>query len=274
MTAKPTIGIIGLGKMGRPLGRHLLRCGYPVMGYDPVAQATEAAARESIQTLPSPAAVASSSDLVILLVGFESQLESALFGEDGVLAGARDGLAIAIGSTVSPRYVRSLADRLAGRNLTLLDVPSTRGEAAIEAGELLILAGAEEEAFKRWRPVFETFATDIFLLGPFGMGQVAKMVNNLILWSCMVANDEGLRLAEALGLDPDLLRSALIKSSAQNWSMSTRAEDRPVPWAEKDMMIVLQEADAARLSLPLSGLVKEAIKGYKIRRDLPTPREA
>ena len=95
------------------------------------------------------------------------------------------------------------------------------------------------------------------------------MVNNLILWACMSANDEGLRLAQSMGVDPEVLRAALHKSSAQNWSLSTRAEDRPIPWAEKDMNIVLREADKARLSLPLCGTVKEVIKGIKIRRGIP-----
>lgn len=118
-----------------------------------------------------------------------------------------------------------------------------------------------------------TFATDIFHLGKFGAGQVAKMVNNMILWACMSANDEGLRLAEVLGVDPQALRAALHHSSAQNWSLSTRAEERPMPWAEKDMMIALREADHARLSLPLAGCVKEVIKGYKIRHGIPMPTE-
>ena len=101
--------------------------------------------------------------------------------------------------------------------------------------------------------------------------QVGKLVNNLILWACMSANREGLMLGEALGVDPEILREALLSSSAQNWSMEHRAEESGSPWAEKDMMIVLDEADRARLSLPVSGVVKEAIKQLKIERGDPMP---
>lgn len=117
----------------------------------------------------------------------------------------------------------------------------------------------------------QTFAKDVYHLGKFGAGRVAKMVDTVILWACMTANDEGLKLAQANGVEFDRLREASSNSGAQNWSMSTRAEDRPVPWAEKDMNIVLQEADRTTLSLPLAGAVKELIKGYKLRRGLPTP---
>lgn len=268
-----TIGIVGLGKMGRPLGGHLLRAGYAVVGCDPVPAAADAAREVGISVLRAPREVAAASDFVIVLVGFDSDVETVLFGADGLLAGARPGLAVGIGSTISPSYARALIERTQGSGVALLDMPSARGESAIQAGEVLIFGGGDPGVFERWRPALSSFASDIFHLGPFGAGQVAKMVNNLILWACMSANDEGLRLGESLGLEPDRLREALAVSSAQNWSLSTRAEDRPMPWAEKDMMIVLQEADTARLSVPVCGVVKEAIKAYKIRRNLPTPKE-
>jgi 3-hydroxyisobutyrate dehydrogenase-like beta-hydroxyacid dehydrogenase len=121
--------------------------------------------------------------------------------------------------------------------------------------------------------VLRCFASDIFHLGPFGAGQVGKMVNNLILWACMTANDEGLRLGEAFGIDAEKLRHALTHSSAENFSLSARADERPTPWAEKDMRIVLREAAASGLDLPLAALVNERIAEFKRRKGYPTPRE-
>jgi len=164
-----------------------------------------------------------------------------------------------------------LAAQLAERDVVLLDIPLTRGEAAALAGKLLILGAGDENTFEACRPVFATFASDIFHLGAAGAGQAGKMVNNLILWACTAANDEGLRLGEALGVDAENMRRALHHSSAQNWAMDERADLSGMPWAEKDMTIVLAEADQARLSLPLSGTVKEAIKGLKIRMGLGMP---
>jgi 3-hydroxyisobutyrate dehydrogenase-like beta-hydroxyacid dehydrogenase len=268
------IGIIGLGKMGRPMARHLIAHGHSVVGCDPVEAARTAAAALGVGIRSDPKAIAAEADLIFVVVGFDSEVETVIFGKDGVVSGARPGLTLAIGSTISPSYAKSIVRRLADRDLVLIDLPSTRGEQALEAGQILLLGGGDKAAFHRWTPVFRTFASDIFYLGEFGAGQVAKMVNNLILWACMSANDEGLRLGAALGVDPELLRKAFDKSSAQNWSLSTRAEDRPIPWAEKDMTIVLREADKARLSLPLCGTIKEVIKGIKIRRGIPTPAES
>jgi 3-hydroxyisobutyrate dehydrogenase-like beta-hydroxyacid dehydrogenase len=270
---KYTVGIVGLGNMGRAMIKHLQNAGHSVVGVDPMPNAQERARALGAKVVETGAEVATASDIVFIVVGFDAEVERAMFGEAGLLKGARPGLTIAIGSTIAPSYAFDLEERLAGRDIVILDVPSTRGEKALEAGEILILGGGDKSAFDRWTPVMRTFATDIFHLGKFGAGQVAKMVNNMILWACMSANDEGLRLAEVLGVDPQALRAALHHSSAQNWSLSTRAEERPMPWAEKDMMIALREADHARLSLPLAGCVKEVIKGYKIRHGIPMPTE-
>ena len=132
--------------------------------------------------------------------------------------------------------------------------------------------GAGDPAiFDLCRPVLATFATDIFNLGEFGNGQIGKMVNNMILWACMAANDEGLRLGEQLGVDQEILRSALTVSSAANFPLIERSETRPIPWAEKDMVIAQHEADTIGFSIPLSGLVKELIKSLKRQRGYSTP---
>jgi 3-hydroxyisobutyrate dehydrogenase len=271
MTSIRTVGLLGLGKMGAPMARHIAAKGYAVVGYDPVAAARAQAAAQGTKIARSPREVAEASDLVIVVVGFDGEVEQALFGADGVVAGAKPGLVVALGSTVAPRYSKRLAERLVQKGIVLLDIPLARGEAAALKGQLLVYGAGEETAFEACRPVFGAFASHVFHLGPAGAGQVGKMVNNLILWACMSANDEGLRLGEALGVDPQRLREALHHGSAQNWAMDTQAERSGMPWAEKDMSIVLHEADRARLSLPLCGVVREAIKGLKIRLGLGMP---
>ncbi len=264
--------MLGLGKMGAPMARHLLAKGFNVCGFDPVDAARRNAQVLGVPVLDSAAAVAGTSDLAIIVVGFDHEVETVVFGANGIVEAARPGLVVAIGSTVAPRYAARLAERLRDRGIMLLDAPLARGEAAAVAGKLLIFGGGDAQAFEACRPAFAAFASDIFHLGPAGAGQVAKMVNNLILWACISANDEGLRLGEALGVEPDRMRAALHHGSAQNWAMDNRAELSGMPWAEKDMSIVLHEADLARLSLPLSGTLKETIKGLKIRMGLGLPR--
>jgi 3-hydroxyisobutyrate dehydrogenase-like beta-hydroxyacid dehydrogenase len=271
MTTINTVGLLGLGKMGCPMAKHIIARGYRVIGYDPLPDACRAGAAVGARIAGSPREVSQASDLVIIVVGFDSEVESALYGRDGVMEAARPGLVVAIGSTIAPRTAMRLAARASGEGVALLDIPLTRGEAAAHAGKLLILGAGNEPAFEACRPVFESFASDIFHLGAAGAGQAGKMVNNLILWACTAANDEGLRLGEALGVDAEKLRRALHHSSAQNWAMDERADLSGMPWAEKDMTIVLAEADQARLSLPLCGAVKEVIKGLKIRMGLGMP---
>ena len=265
MTAIRKVGMLGLGKMGAPMARHLIAKGYSVYGYDPQEPARRSAAALGVQLVESPREIARASELVIVVVGFDHEVESVMFGPQGVMEGARSGPIVAIGSTIAPRYAKQLTQRAGERGVVVLDAPLARGEAAAIAGKLLIFGGGDEAAFAACRPVFGAFATDVFHLGAAGAGQVGKMVNNLILWACTSANDEGLRLGEALAVDADKLRAALHLSSAQNWAMDQRSDRSGMPWAEKDMSIVLHEADLARLSLPLSGTVKETIKGLKIR---------
>jgi len=272
MTAIRKVGMLGLGKMGAPMARHLIAKGYNVWGFDPVDAARQNAAALGVTICRSPRDVAQASELVLVVVGFDHEVETVMYGPQGVMEAGRPGLIAAIASTVAPRYAKRLAERAGERGVVVVDAPLARGEAAAVAGKLLVLGGGEEAAFAACRPAFSAFASDVFHLGPAGAGQVGKMVNNLILWACTSANDEGLRLGEALGVDADKLRGALHHSSAQNWAMDQRADLSGMPWAEKDMSIVLHEADLARVSLPLCGTVKETIKALKIRLGYGLPR--
>jgi 3-hydroxyisobutyrate dehydrogenase-like beta-hydroxyacid dehydrogenase len=266
------IGIVGLGKMGMPMARLLREREFTVTGYDVALPVIKAAAGIGIQPVNSPKAVAAASDLVIIAVGFDSEVETVMFGDNGVMAGAADDTVVAIASTVAPATMRKLAKRCASRPaVKLLDIPLCRGERAAELGKLLIMGGGDKEAFDACRPAFAAFADSVFYLGPVGSGEVGKMVNNLILWACISANEEGLKLGDKLGVNREAMREALVASSASNWALASRIEEQPMPWAEKDMTIVLKEADNVRMSVPLCGVVKEVVKTVKFERNWPTP---
>ena len=267
-----SVGVIGLGKMGRPIAHHLAAAGYDVCGFDPDPDAVSAAADLGITIGATCADVARTSDLILINVGFEEQVEQTVFAADGVLAGAGKAAILAIASTVSPSYMMALARRVEKRGLDVIDIPLARGERAAEEGSLLVLAGGSQDVLARCRPVLDTFSDAVFRLGDVGAGQVAKAVNNMLLWTCLCANVEGMEFAEAFGVDREVLREALQQSSGANWALETRADERPALWAEKDMMILLAEADSARVAMPVSGTVKEAIKAFKIARDLPMPK--
>ena len=264
-----------------------VRWGYPwrgtwlqhfdVAGYYVRADLAAVASEAGFTPVATPGALATSCDLIIVMVAFDSQVEAVSFGPDGILsetaAEPDNQLVIAIASTVPASFVRSLPARAAalGKPVRFIDIPVTGAEKAADEGTLLVLGGGDKAIFDRCRPALDGVTREVLHLGGLGAGQVAKMVNNQILWACVSANYEGMELAKTMGVDPEILRQALLKSSAQNWALQTRADERPLPWAEKDMMVVLQEADKARISLPLAGTVKEVIKGFKIERGLPMP---
>jgi 3-hydroxyisobutyrate dehydrogenase-like beta-hydroxyacid dehydrogenase len=133
------------------------------------------------------------------------------------------------------------------------------------------MVGGDAQAFEACRSALASFASSIFHLGDLGAGQVGKMVNNMILWACISANFEAFKLAQGFGVDLDRLRAALIDSSASNWALQTQIDRHPMPWAEKDMRIVLGEADRLHVSVPLCGVVAEVVKGVKRERGWPTP---
>lgn len=280
MTLK-TVGIVGLGKMGGPLARHVRAKGYDVVGYDVEEAAVAAVADAGVLPAATCAALAVRADLAIVGVGFDSEVEAVIFGDAGLMAGAADRggkpLIVAVASTVAPQTMKDIAVRAAahpaGGTVTFLDIPMCRGEQAAVDGKLLVMGGGDAAAFDACRPVFEAFSDSIHFLGGLGSGQVGKMVNNLILWSCISANLEAMKLAGALGVEGAALRDALLDSSAANWALETQIHKAPMPWAEKDMSIVLKEADAVRLSLPLCGSVREVIKGIKIELGQGMPRE-
>ena len=210
-----SVGVIGLGKMGGQLARHLAAAGFETRGYDVRAEAMAAAEADGAAATASPAALASASDLVIVGVGFDSELEAALFGDDGVMDSPRPGSVIAVASTVAPATMLKIAERIGEREVAVLDIPMARGELAAIDGNLLIFGGGDRDVFDRCRPAFSTFSDAIHHLGPVGAGQVGKLVNNLILWACISANEEGFSLAAALGVESAApLRDALLESSA------------------------------------------------------------
>jgi 3-hydroxyisobutyrate dehydrogenase-like beta-hydroxyacid dehydrogenase len=265
------VGIIGLGKMGLPMSRHMRQRGFEVTAHDVNASLCGEAAKLGVAVAPNARAVAAASEFVIVVVGFDSEAEKVVVGTDGIAAAARPGLIVGIASTVAPRTMQKLSDHLDGSGAILIDMPLTRGERAAEDGKMLTMVGGGATTFAAVTPVLECFADSIFHVGDLGAGQVGKMVNNLILWACISANHEGFKLAKALNVDPERLRAALLESSAGNWALKTRPEEQPMPWAEKDMRIALSEADRLRLSVPLCGVITEVVKSVKFERGWPTP---
>jgi 3-hydroxyisobutyrate dehydrogenase-like beta-hydroxyacid dehydrogenase len=253
------LGIVGVGRMGLAMLRHLVKHGYRVTACDiddrQLAKAREAGAA----TANSPAEAARGAAIVIIGVGYDDEVNAVALGHDGLLAGLDPASIIAVSSTARPDTVMALDERARAQGIDVLDAPICRGRFAADAGTLLALVGGKPGVVERARPVYRTFCSDYVHLGEVGHGQVAKTLNNLLLWINAVGLLEAGRLAEATGIDLLKLREALLMSSGasdalKEWDMIS------FTWALKDMQIVADLADKAGLSLPITGAIKELVK--------------
>jgi 3-hydroxyisobutyrate dehydrogenase-like beta-hydroxyacid dehydrogenase len=262
------VAVIGLGKMGLPMARHLRAAGFRVSGYDPSPASRQRATALGIDVTTSPAEAAATTAAALVVVGFDEQaVEVIAEPELGLLAGAGTGYLIAMCSTVRASTSIRMAEAAAQVDAVLVDATLCRGEPAAENATLLIMCGGPAVALDRLQPVLSIVGKDVLRLGDVGAGQIGKMLNNYLLWNSVVANHEALRLGGRLGLEIEALRRALLLSSGSNWALETWPRPRPMPWAEKDMRILLAHAEASDTPMPNAGVVEEEIKRIKLVKD-------
>jgi 3-hydroxyisobutyrate dehydrogenase-like beta-hydroxyacid dehydrogenase len=255
-----SVGILGLGKMGLPMGRHLLKAGFTVCGYDRHASKLTAFSDVGGIAQPSAGAVAAQSEAVLIMVVDDAQVKDVTVGHDGVLKTAKPGTVLIISSTVKPSTCREVAAAAETRGVMVLDAPVARGQRAAEEGTLTVFVSGERPLFERCRPIFQAFGKEIFHIDEHvGSGQVAKLVNNLILRAGIVAVHESLALAERLGVSPARLRTALEHGSADSYALR-ELHLINLTWQHKDLEQALEVAAEAGIELPLANCVGALIR--------------
>ncbi len=259
-----TVGVIGAGRMGLPIIGHLSRRGFAVLVSDLDPRKQAAAEAAGGRWAADLATLAADAEVILVCVGYDREVRE-LLGPDGALRQAQPGAIVAILSTVSPQTVQQLAADAEPAGLHVIDSTVCRGGDAADEGTLLSFVGGEAAVVERIRPVLGAYSSDVVHTGAVGSAQVAKAVNNLILWACLVADHEGLALAQAHGLDPEVLRQALMTSSCTNGPLD-RWGKQSMAWAEDDMAIVAEMAEQAGIGLPLCGLVREVCRPLRPRR--------
>jgi len=256
---KERVGIIGVGRMGLAMAKHLIGHGYPLTVCDINAENVTKARQLGAQVAATPAELGKAVTFVILGVGYDEEVNEVVLGADGVLQTLAPGSIIAVSSTVAPDSVKALDEKARTKGVDVLDAPICRGRWFADAGKLLALFGGKAEIVARGRPVYATFSSDIAHLGEVGHGQVGKAMNNLLLWINSIGLIEAGRIAETTGIDLATLRDALQKSSGKSEALEGW-DQISFTWALKDMQIVSKMADKAGLSLPITGAVKELVK--------------
>lgn len=213
---KTRVGFVGLGIMGRPMARNVLAAGFAVVVYDLIADAVNDLVSVGAIAANSPAEVATASDVVLLCLPDSPDVEAAMTGGQGLLAGARSGQIFVDMSTISPVTARTLAAKAAAQGVILLDAPVSGGQVGAANGTLSIMVGGDENALERVRPILASMGKTILHLGESGAGQVAKACNQLVIAVTIEAVAEAMVLASKAGVDPAKVRAALLGGYANS----------------------------------------------------------
>ena len=220
------VGFIGTGTMGQPMLANLIRKGFRAIAYDTAPAALDAAVRLGAERAGSAAETAAVADLVITMLPSSSNVETVYLGVGGLLEAVPRGRLCVDMSTIDPGTSQRVAARLQERGLRFLDAPVSGGVGGATAGTLAIMVGGEAADLEEARPVLAAMGTSIIHVGAVGTGEVAKLCNNLISGSALIAVAEAFRIGEAFGVDPQILTDVITKSSGATWVMGNM---HPVP---------------------------------------------
>jgi 4-hydroxybutyrate dehydrogenase/sulfolactaldehyde 3-reductase len=215
------IGFIGVGVMGTPMVRNLIKAGFRVSVFDINPVAVAAVVANGAIAAATPAAVAADADCVITMVPDSPHVEAVLFGEDGVVTTIRPGTLYIDMSTISPAVTDSVAKRMAARHVDMLDAPVGRSSQHAEDATSLFMVGGDAAVLQRATPVLESLGSTIIHCGAAGAGIRMKIVNNFLASATNVATSQALALAEANGIDPELARSIMVGTVAGQGHLST-----------------------------------------------------
>ena len=256
---------IGLGVMGAPMAGHLARAGHGVTVFNRTRARAEAwVAAHGGKLAGSPAEAARGAELVFACVGNDDDLRAVTLGAEGAFAGMGQGAVFVDHTTASAALARALAGEAAKRGFAFIDAPVSGGQAGAESGQLTVMAGGEEAAFARARPVIASYAKAVALMGPAGAGQLTKMVNQICIAGLLQGLAEGLDFGLRAGLDMDRVLDVISKGAARSWQMENRGRTMirgefdfgfAVDWMRKDLAICREEAAGNGARLPVTGIV-------------------
>ncbi len=256
------LGFIGLGTMGRPLAKHLLRAGHELNFFARRNDVASEFAALGGHPHDSPAAVTQSSEVIFTIVTADPQVREVALGPSGIVAGAAPGKLLIDMSTISPDTIRHVGQQLAEHGMATLDAPVSGGPWGAEAASLAIMVGGAETDLVRARGLLELFGPHIFHLGPLGAGQAVKLVNQLLAGGIMTLIAEALVLAKSASLDLDQVVEVIRASSGNSAMFEARARkfllaDHYVPGfmtqlMRKDVQLALELGQRLGASLPVA----------------------
>jgi 4-hydroxybutyrate dehydrogenase/sulfolactaldehyde 3-reductase len=270
-----TVGFIGLGRMGKSMASNLRRKGFDLVVFDVVPAPVEALVALGARPAPSVAALAGECGIVATMLPASKEVAETMLGPEGVVAHARPDTLLLDMSTVDPETTDRLHQAAAARGLRAVDAPVGRLAAHADRGECLFMVGATDGDLQRVRPLLQAMGTTIHHCGPGGAGTRMKLVNNLLAIVLCQLNAEALGLARRFGLDLPRTLEILYGTTATNgqlrinWPSKVLAGDTApgfsIDLAHKDLSLIVQAANAARVPVPVVAAAREAFSAARAR---------
>jgi 2-hydroxy-3-oxopropionate reductase len=268
------IGFIGLGIMGRPMAKNLIKAGYSLVVHSrsrgPVDEIVQAGARAA----DSPKDVAAQCDVLITMLPNSPEVEQVALGPAGIVEGARRGLILADMSTISPIVSQKIGKALEPKGVAMLDAPVSGGEKGAIDGTLSIMVGGDKAVFERVLPIFQAMGKTITLLGPLGFGGFTKLANQIIVAVNLTALAEALTLGKKAGLDRELLLTALagglagskcLDQKKPNYLAGTYNPGFKIDLHYKDLGLIMESARALGVPLPATAVVQELFSALRVK---------
>lgn len=262
------IGFIGLGIMGKPMARNLMKAGHELRVHDVRPEPVEELAAEGAARGGSPREVAARSEIVITMLPDGPEVEQVMLGPEGVLEAARPGLLVIDMSSISPMVARKVGEECARRGVEFLDAPVSGGEPGAINATLAIMVGGEASVFQKALPVFQAMGKSVTLTGPVGAGNVTKLANQIMVAVNIAAIGEALALAAKAGVDPQVVFEAVKGGLAGSAALNAKApmilsrNFQPgfrIRLHQKDLRNALKAAEALSVPLPVTSLVQQML---------------
>ena len=261
------VGFVGLGLMGMPMARNLMRAGYELALYNRTRKKAEALARGgAAEVASSPREVAERSDVTITMLPAPPEVKEVIMGEDGLLEGSKEGSLVVDMSTSSPILAQEMTRVARDRRVGMLDAPVSGADVGAIEGTLSIMVGGREEDFERARPLFEVMGKTVVHVGPSGTGQVVKACNQIVVALVIEAVSEALVLGSKAGVEPGRIIEVLSGGLAANKVMEVKREKflehafEPggrVEFHRKDLVIALETGRKYGVTLPVTSMVDQ-----------------
>jgi 2-hydroxy-3-oxopropionate reductase len=269
---KPVIGFIGLGIMGKPMARNLIKAGYPLIVHNRSRAAVDELIREGAQAATDAKEVAGRTEIIITMLPDSPDVDLVYAGENGIFSALKSGTLLIDMSTISPAVARRLAGEAQRRGCDMLDAPVSGGEAGAISASLSIMIGGEASAVERAMPIFESLGKNIVYVGDTGAGQVTKAANQMVVGTTIAIISEALVLATKAGVDPAKVRQALLGGFAQSKILEAHGQkmlDRNfkpgfrIRLHEKDMKIALGAGFEYGVPLMVTSQVAQMMNAMK-----------